>query len=244
MFYRILDAPGSRILWRTFNGVTTTIRKMTRPVWMWCRTDRSDIPAADQPSRYSIKNFVPIGGLNSPNTNCRSSLSAVLHMIEYIQRERFTERSSAPQDQVGLTALLGWKDARSEDNRHLSYRFSPYVRILTRITTWRPCLDFMHWSIPARSRLPLIRALSSALDRSRMLRKNENLSPRIGSLQFNPETARFQSSGPSLARTEDIGLLYVGRISKEKNLNVAVEALSSAPTEGIGCGCWWSRRLT
>jgi len=71
---------------------------------MWCRPDRSDIPAADQPSRYSDQEFVPIASLNSPEYELQKlSFPPVLHMIEYIQRERFTELIISTPGPVGLT---------------------------------------------------------------------------------------------------------------------------------------------
>ena len=75
------------------NGVSTTIRKMTPPERdagkeLVVVASRSDLNFHDIP----IKNFPPIGEFELPEYELQKlSFPPILQMLDYIQREKFTE---------------------------------------------------------------------------------------------------------------------------------------------------------
>src|SRR5438477_806029 len=93
------------------NGVATTIRKMTAAAKNACAdlivvTSRSEIHISDIP----IKNFKPIGEFELPEYELqRLSFPPILRMLDYIQREGFTEIIISTPGPIGLTALTAAK---------------------------------------------------------------------------------------------------------------------------------------
>jgi glycosyltransferase involved in cell wall biosynthesis len=220
------------------NGVTTTIRKMTA-AGLECGADlivvtsRQQISLADIP----IKNFTPIGEFELPEYELQKlSFPPVLHMIDYIQRERFTELIISTPGPVGLTALLAGKmlDVKTTGIYHTD--FPQYVRILTQDNYMETLAwNFMHWFY---SQLDLVYVNSEHyrqrwIDRGIAPEKLKIFPRGLDQLQFNPELRSPKFWAQFGKEAEDIGLLYVGRISKEKNLNVAVEALRLLRKEGL-----------
>src|ERR1700680_998681 len=93
------------------NGVATTIRKMAAAAY---ETGADLIVVASREqisiSEIPIKNFLPIGEFELPEYELKKlSFPPVLHMIEYIQRERFIELIISRPGPVGLTALVAAK---------------------------------------------------------------------------------------------------------------------------------------
>src|SRR5207237_10277735 len=93
------------------NGVATTIRKMTAAgaeagKELIVVTSRSELQIDDIP----IKNFKPIGEFELPEYELQKlSFPPILQMLDYIQREQFTEIIISTPGPVGLTALLAAK---------------------------------------------------------------------------------------------------------------------------------------
>src|SRR5947209_1678705 len=90
------------------NGVATTIRKMTAAGAVAGKeliviTSRNELTVDDIP----IKNFKPIGEFELPEYELQKlSFPPILQMLDYIQRERFTEVIISTPGPIGLTALL------------------------------------------------------------------------------------------------------------------------------------------
>jgi glycosyltransferase involved in cell wall biosynthesis len=220
------------------NGVTTTIRKMTA-AGQECGADlivvtsRQQISLADIP----IKNFVPIGEFELPEYELQKlSFPPVLHMIDYIQRERFTELIISTPGPIGLTALLAGKilDLKTTGIYHTD--FPQYVRILTQDNYMETLAwNYMQWFY---SQLDLV-YVNSENYRQRWIERGiapEKLKifPRgLDRLEFNPQLRDPKFWAQFGKDSDDIGLLYVGRISKEKNLDVAVTALRQLRLEGL-----------
>jgi glycosyltransferase involved in cell wall biosynthesis len=220
------------------NGVTTTIRKMTA-AGQECGADlivvtsRQQISLADIP----IKNFLPIGEFELPEYELQKlSFPPVLHMIDYIQRERFTELIISTPGPVGLTALLAGKilDLKTTGIYHTD--FPQYVRILTEDNYMETLAwNYMQWFY---SQLDLV-YVNSENYRQRWIERGiapERLKifPRgLDRLEFNPQLRDPKFWAQFGKDSDDIGLLYVGRISKEKNLDVAVTALRQLRLEGL-----------
>jgi glycosyltransferase involved in cell wall biosynthesis len=220
------------------NGVATTIRKMTAASLQGGEnlivvTSRQKINIPDIP----IKNFVPIGEFELPEYELQKvSFPPVLHMVEYIQRQRFTELIISTPGPVGLTALLAAKllDIKTTGIYHTD--FPQYVRILTQDNYMESLAwSFMHWFY---SQLDLI-YVNSEQYRKRWIERG--IAPeKLKIMPRGLDTAFFDpvNSDPRFWErygkvSGEIGLLYVGRVSKEKNLDIAVAAIKKLRTKGL-----------
>lgn len=211
------------------NGVANTIRRLTAA----CRaqghdlvvvTSRSEITITDIP----IKNFAPIGEFELPEYELQKlSFPPILQMIDYVQREGFTELIISTPGPIGITALLAAKllGLRASGIYHTD--FPQYIRILTddsflETLTW----SYMKWFYDA---LDLIYVNSEGYRRAWIERGITAEKLRI--LPRGLDTALFHPSRRDaefwvkrgVARGAKV-LLYVGRVSKEKDLDVIVQA--------------------
>jgi glycosyltransferase involved in cell wall biosynthesis len=157
-------------------------------------------------------------------------------MIDYIQSERFTELIISTPGPVGLTALVAAKilDIRAVGIYHTD--FPQYVRILTQDNYMETLAwNFMQWFY---SQLDLV-FVNSEYYRQRWIARGiapERLKifPRgIDTRLFNPSLRDPKFWTHFGKPPEEIGLLYVGRISKEKNLDVAAKAVTRLRKEGL-----------
>ena len=115
------------------NGVATTIRKMTAAgaaagKELVVVASRSDLQLSDIP----IKNFPPIGEFELPEYELQKlSFPPILQMLDYVQREQFTEIIISTPGPVGLTALLAAKMLNLQTSGIYHTDFPQYIRILT-----------------------------------------------------------------------------------------------------------------
>src|SRR6266481_3518078 len=207
------------------NGVATTIRKMTAAgaaagneltVVTCCNGLQTlDIP---------IKNFLPIGEFELPEYELQKlSFPPVLQMLDYIQREKFTEIIISTPGPVGLTALLAAKMLNLQTSGIYHTDFPQYIRILTEDSflesmAWR----YMHWfygqldTVFVNSEEYRQSWIKHGLDPSKL-----KIFPRgLDTELFHParrEPAFFERFG---ACNGEVRLLYVGRISREKDLDL------------------------
>ena len=130
------------------NGVATTIRKMTAAAVASGRdlvvvTSRTSL----QLSGIPIKNFPPIGEFELPEYELQKlSFPPILQILDYIQRERFTELIISTPGPIGITALIAAKMLGLRTSGIYHTDFPQYVRILTddsflETLTW----NYMHW---------------------------------------------------------------------------------------------------
>ncbi len=220
------------------NGVANTIRRLTAA----CRaeghdlvvvTSRSEITITDIP----IKNFAPIGEFELPEYELQKlSFPPILQMIEYIQREGFTELIISTPGPIGLTALLAAKllGLRACGIYHTD--FPQYIRILTddsflETLTW----SYMKWFYDA---LDVLYVNSEGYRRA--WRERGIAEEKLRILPRGLDTALFHPSrrdaefwtkrGVSRGATV---LLYVGRVSKEKDLDVIAQAWAKLRRDGF-----------
>ena len=220
------------------NGVTTTIRKMTAAgletgADLIVVTSRHQIGIADIP----IKNFMPIGDFELPEYELQKlSFPPLWHIVDYVQRERFTELIISTPGPVGLTALLAAKmlDIRVSGIYHTD--FPQYVRILTQDNYMETLAwNFMQWFY---SQLDLVWVNSEHyrqrwIDRGIAPEKLQIFPRGIDTQLFNPELRDPKFWVHFGKEPNEVGLLYVGRVSKEKNLDVAVRAVSKLRSENL-----------
>lgn len=220
------------------NGVANTIKRLTAAVAseghelvvVTCRADC-------QVTGIPIKNFEPIGEFELPEYELQKlSFPPILQMIDYVQREGFTELIISTPGPVGLTALLAAKVLGLRTSGIYHTDFPQYVRILTddnflETLTW----NFMKWFY---EQLDLLYVNSEGYRRAWVSRGIP--SERIAILPRGLDTVLFQPSRRDPAFWETYGiprgttvLLYVGRVSKEKDLDVIVSAWPKLRREGV-----------
>src|SRR3989440_5388533 len=220
------------------NGVATTIRKMTAAgaaagKELIVITSRNELTVDDIP----IKNFKPIGEFELPEYELQKlSFPPILQMLDYIQRERFTEIIISTPGPIGLTALLAAKMLNLQTSGIYHTDFPQYVRILTEDSflesvTWR----YMHWFY---GQLDTVFVNSEEYRESWIKRGFEpeklKIFPRgLDTQLFHPtrrDPAFFEKFG---AKNGQVRLLYVGRVSREKDLDLLGEAFRRLRNEGL-----------
>jgi glycosyltransferase involved in cell wall biosynthesis len=220
------------------NGVATTIRKMTAAGAAAGReliviTSRNELTVDEIP----IKNFKPIGEFELPEYELQKlSFPPVLQMLDYIQRERFSEVIISTPGPIGLTALLAAKMLNLQTSGIYHTDFPQYVRILTEDSflesvTWR----YMHWFY---GQLDTVFVNSEEYRQSWINRGFDpaklKIFPRgLDTKLFTPtrrDPRFFEKFG---AKNGHVRLLYVGRVSREKDLDLLAEAYRRLRDEGL-----------
>src|SRR5213595_911278 len=220
------------------NGVTTTIRKMTTAgaaagKELIVVTSRGELQVCDIP----IKNFQPIGEFELPEYELQKlSFPPVLQMLDYIQRENFTEIIISTPGPIGLTGLLSAKLLTLQTSGIYHTDFPQYVRILTEDSflesmAWR----YMHWFY---GQLDTVFVNSEEYRQSWIKRGFDPAKLKI--LPRGLDTELFHPARRDPAFLEKFGtcngevrLLYVGRISREKDLDFLATAYTRLRNEGL-----------
>ncbi len=211
------------------NGVANTIRKLTAASLevggsITVVTSRSTITITGIP----IKNFEPIGEFELPEYELQKlSFPPVLEMIDYVEREGFTDLIISTPGPIGLAALLAAKVLGVRTSGIYHTDFPQYVRILTddnflETLTW----SYMKWFYDQLDRLYVNSEgyRDAWIDRGIAPAKIRILPRGLDTMLFHPsrrDEEFWVSRGVPAGR---MVLLYVGRISKEKDLDVIVEA--------------------
>ncbi len=211
------------------NGVATTIRRMTSAGValghdLTVAVSRSEIEDQGIP----LKNFTPVGEFELPEYELQQlSFPPVLDIIDYVARENFGEVIISTPGPVGLVALAAAKVLGLPSAGIYHTDFPQYVRILTddsfmETLTW----NYMHWFY---SQLDVLWVNSE--DYRKMWVKRGIAPERIRILPRGLDVQMFHPSRRDREfwrarglRDGEIAMLYVGRISKEKNLDLIVAA--------------------
>lgn len=220
------------------NGVATTIRKMTAAgaaagKELVVVASRSDLQLSDIP----IKNFPPIGEFELPEYELQKlSFPPILQMLDYVQRERFTEIIISTPGPVGLTALLAAKMLNLQTSGIYHTDFPQYIRILTEDSFLESVAwGYMHWFY---GQVDTVFVNSEEYKQSWIKRgfdpaKLKILPRGLDSELFHPgrrDSAFFEKFGAS---NGEVRLLYVGRISREKDLDLLADAYRRLREEGL-----------
>ena len=220
------------------NGVATTIRKMAAASaaagkQLIVVTSRHEL----QTDNIPIKNFRPIGEFELPEYELQKlSFPPILEMLDYIQRERFTEIIISTPGPVGLTALLAAKMLNLQTSGIYHTDFPQYVRILTEDSflesvAWR----YMHWFY---GQLDTVFVNSEEYRQSWIKRgldpEKLKILPRgLDTDLFHPARRDPQFFEKFGATNGQVRLLYVGRVSREKDLDVLATAYRRLRDEGL-----------
>ena len=220
------------------NGVATTIQKMTAAVVaaghdLTVVTSRTNIDIAGIP----IKNFPPIGEFEIPEYELQKlTFPPMLEMCDYIQREGFTELIISTPGPIGITALLAAKMLHLRTVGIYHTDFPQYVQILTddhfmESLTWR----YMHWFyqqfdlIYVNSEQYRTSWIERGIDGAKIKILPRGLDTRL----FHPSRRDPKFWIKRGAQPGELILLYVGRVSVEKNLDVFAAAHDRARAAGL-----------
>jgi len=210
------------------NGVARTIRAMVQAARhagadLTVVTSRSKLSITDIP----IKNFPPVGEFEIPEYELQKlSFPPFLDMLDYVQRERFTELIISTPGPIGLCALGCAKLLGLRTSGIYHTDFPQYARFLSDDAFMESMVwNYMQWFY---GQTDLVYVNSEFyrrrwIDRGIVPDKLRIFPRGLDTELFNPSMREEKfwiargAKGPVL--------LYVGRISKEKDLNLLAEAL-------------------
>jgi len=211
------------------NGVATTIRKMTS-AGVAAGHDMTVITCRSEVSEHGIplKNFQPVGEFELPEYELqRLSFPPVLHILEHLIRHNYSEVIISTPGPVGLTALYAAKALGLPCAGIYHTDFPQYVRILTddsfmETLTW----NYMHWFY---SQFDIVWVNSEDyrkcwIDRGISPERLKILPRGLDTRLFTPARRDRKFWSDRGLRADEVGMLFVGRISKEKNLDTLVAA--------------------
>ena len=219
------------------NGVARTICSMTaaglrRGADLTVITSRTEVSVQDVP----IRNFAPIGEFEIPEYKLQKlSFPPFLEIIDYIEREKFTELIISTPGPVGLCALAAGKLLGLRLTTIYHTDFPQYARFLSddevmETLTWK----YMQWfygqfhMVYANSEFYRQCWIERGLPASRL-----GILPRgLDTQAFNMRAHRRSDFWPQRGAKHLPVLLYVGRVSKEKELAFLVEVTRALQERG------------
>jgi glycosyltransferase involved in cell wall biosynthesis len=255
------------------NGVSTTIRKMVAAAQaageeLVVVTSLGELHVDEIP----VKNFRPIGEFELPEYELQKvSFPPILQILDYVQREQFTEIIISTPGPMGLTGLLAAKMLNLQTSGIYHTDFPEYIRILTEDSFLESLAwTYMHWFYGRQDTVFVnseqyrrswiqrgidpekLKILPRGLDTSLFdpARRDERFWERfpVAKPAAAAENVELRTSNVEL-RTDDeaaagstlgvqrsafdvlptrtahpVRLLYVGRVSKEKDLDILAAA--------------------
>jgi glycosyltransferase involved in cell wall biosynthesis len=210
------------------NGVARTIRAMVQAAGhagadLTVITSRSKLSITDIP----IKNFPPVGEFEIPEYELQKlSFPPFLEMLDYVQRERFTELIISTPGPIGLCALGCAKLLGLRTSGIYHTDFPQYARFLSDDAFMETLVwNYMQWFY---GQTDLVYVNSEFyrrrwIDRGIVPDKLRIFPRGLDTELFNPSMREEKfwihrgAKGPVL--------LYVGRVSKEKDLSLLTEVV-------------------
>ncbi len=221
------------------NGVARTIRTMSRAARQSGR-DLTVVISRSTPQSgedFPLKNFPPVGEFELPEYELQKlSFPPVLDMIDYIERERFTECIISTPGPVGLTALAAAKLLGLRTSGIYHTDFPQYVRILTDDGFMETMMwQYMKWFYAQMDRV----YVNSQFYRDCWVERG--ISPEklfILSRGLDTDLFHYRRRDPDFWRQRGAQhpvLLYVGRVSREKELEFLTRVYQELHRLGVKC---------
>jgi glycosyltransferase involved in cell wall biosynthesis len=217
------------------NGVARTISTMTQSAVrlgydMTVIVSRNELKVGGIP----IKNFEPVGEFELPEYKLQKlTFPPVLEMIDTLQREKFTECIISTPGPVGLTAIAAARLLGLKTSGIYHTDFPQYVRVLTEDEMMETLMwKFMFWFY---SQMDTV-YVNSEFYRQCWIERG--IAPeKLKLLPRGLDTNLFHYRHRSTTFWQDRGarhpvLLYVGRISKEKELKFLAELVLAVRAQG------------
>jgi glycosyltransferase involved in cell wall biosynthesis len=220
------------------NGVSTTIQRMSGALAangkaVEVMVSRKEVSVPGIP----LKNFPPIGEFELPEYELQKlSFPPLLQIIDYLQAGNFTEVIISTPGPVGLAALAAAKVLGLPSTGIYHTDFPEYVRILTEdglmeSLTW----NYMHWFY---AQLDTVYVNSEHyrgcwIDRGIAPGKLRILPRGLDTGLFHPGKRQDDFWKRRGLRDGELGVLYVGRVSREKNLDLFAAAMRRLLAAGV-----------
>ncbi len=221
------------------NGVATTIQRMVAAGHAAGRDLRivTSRPPLDFGPDIPIRNFKPIGEFEIPEYELQKlTFPPILEMIDYIQRERFTELIISTPGPIGLTALLAAKTLGLPTSGIYHTDIPYYVQILTddhfmESLTWR----FMSWFY---HQFDIVYVNSERyreiwIERGIPAEKLKILPRGVATDLFAPVKRDPNFWIKRGAKPGEFIVLYVGRVSVEKQLDLFAACVGRLRDKGL-----------
>lgn len=219
------------------NGVATTIQKMAAAGVaaghdIVVVTSRPEVSIPGVP----VQNFPPVGDFELPEYELqRLSFPPVLLILDWLVQEGVSEVIISTPGPMGLTALLAAELLGLPSVSIYHTDFPQYVGILTddafmETLTW----NFMRWFY---SRQEIVYVNSEDYRHGWVQRgipaERLRILPRgLDTVLFHPSKKKESFWRERGLRDDEVGVLFVGRISKEKNLDILVAASREIERKG------------
>ena len=210
------------------NGVSLMIKSIAAEAQQHGR-QLTVVTCLEQPTAgaANVHNFAPVGSFGLPEYDSQKvSFPPFLEVIEFLERERFGELIVSTPGPLGLAALAAGKLLGVPLSGIYHTDFPLYVRTLTEDEaleqlTWR----YMYWfydqmeTIYVPSEYYRRQLIENGFDRKKL-----RVLPRgVDLARFTP-AQRDANFWAARGAGEGLKFIYVGRVSKEKNLDALLEA--------------------
>lgn len=219
------------------NGVSTTIQRMSEALHslgkqLEVMVSRKEVSVAGIP----IRNFPPIGEFELPEYELQKlSFPPLLQIIDHLEKGGFTEVIISTPGPVGLASLCAARVLGLPTAGIYHTDFPEYVRILTEdglmeTLTW----NYMHWFY---AQCDTIYVNSDHyrqcwIDRGIPAERLKILPRGLDTGMFHPARKRADFWTQRGLREGEVGALYVGRVSREKNLDLYAAAFRRLLSSG------------
>jgi glycosyltransferase involved in cell wall biosynthesis len=214
---------------RTIQALAATAARIGRPLTVL--TCLESVP----PSKADLKNFPPVGSFPMPEYESQLvSFPPFLEVIEYIERHRFNELIISTPGPMGLTGLAAARLLGLRTTGIYHTDFAQYVRHLTRDDdladlTWK----YMLWFYEQTSTI----LVPTDFYRQQLIHHGFHPS-KLGVMARGVDAQLFDPAkrDPALFDRHGLGdtfrFLYVGRLSREKNLDGLLDAFDELLRRG------------